>query len=190
MHFKQPDVPLKMLSLTAHGDIKCHRASFLKEFYLLELMHNVQQPDGSKGSQKLDLNHLEAQDNMIGFENKHLRIIGPESGSSPSNGSFVSITYSVNLTCEGKDMPLMLESNDEFEFEIGTGAVIPCIEAALLQMTAGQSACICMGLPPRDLIVAAALDSEEAVACVYSSESNPFPHLLFCEILILYGMPM
>ncbi|KAJ8430266.1 hypothetical protein Cgig2_030665 [Carnegiea gigantea] len=168
MFFKQPDVPLEMLSLTAHDDIKCHPTSFLKEFYLLELMHNVQQPGGSQGSQKLDPNHVDARDNMIGLGNKHLSISGPESGSSPSNGSFVSITYSVNLTCEGKDIPLLLESSDEFEFEIGTGAVIPCIEAALLQMTAGQSVCIFMGLSSRDLIMAAAVDSEEAVACLSS----------------------
>lgn len=168
MFFKQPDVPLEMLSVTAHGDIKCHPTSFLKEFYLLELMHNVQQPCGSQGSQKLDPNHVDAGDNMIGLGNKHLSIRGPESGSSPSNGSFVSITYSVNLTCERKDIPLLLESSDEFEFEIGTGAVIPCIEAALLQMTAGQSVCIFMGLSSRDLIMAAAVDSEEAVACLSS----------------------
>jgi hypothetical protein len=49
-----------------------------------------------------------------------------------------------------------LESNNEFEFEIGTGAVKNQIESCVSQLSVNQSACFIAELPPKDLILAAA----------------------------------
>ncbi|KAJ4976047.1 hypothetical protein NE237_001153 [Protea cynaroides] len=87
------------------------------------------------------------------------KIEGLDSGVFPSNGSLICISYVVSLVREGEHMKEPLESSDEFEFEVGTGAVIPQVEACVTQMSMNQSALFNTGLPPHDFIFAAAGDS-------------------------------
>ncbi|KAF3450488.1 hypothetical protein FNV43_RR06571 [Rhamnella rubrinervis] len=87
-----------------------------------------------------------------------LDIEGPDSGVSTSNGCLSCISYSVSLSIRGENTKELLESSDEFEFEIGSGSVISHLETVVTQMTVGQSAYFSMDLPPQELILAAADD--------------------------------
>ncbi|KAL6184117.1 hypothetical protein ACLB2K_045521 [Fragaria x ananassa] len=61
-----------------------------------------------------------------------------------------------------------LESSDDFEFEIASGALNPHLESVLIQMSVGQSACFIMDLPPREFIFAAADDSTRMLSLLSS----------------------
>jgi FKBP-type peptidyl-prolyl cis-trans isomerase 2 len=50
---------------------------------------------------------------------------------------------------EGGHTKELIESKDEFEFEMGAGAVISALEAVVTQMSAGQCAHFNMNLPPQ-----------------------------------------
>ncbi|PQQ21239.1 small RNA 2-O-methyltransferase [Prunus yedoensis var. nudiflora] len=93
---------------------------------------------------------------------------GPDSGVTPSNGSLSSVSYSVSLVTEGEHMKELLESSDDFEFEIASGAVIPHLEPVIMQMTVGQSAFFSMDLPHQELILAAADDSARMLSLLSS----------------------
>ncbi|KAE8735713.1 Double-stranded RNA binding protein-related / DsRBD protein-related, putative isoform 2 [Hibiscus syriacus] len=97
-----------------------------------------------------------------------VNIEGPDSGLCPSNGSLSCVCDSLSLVTKGELQKELLESIEEFEFEMGTGAVIPCLEAVVSQMSVGQSACFYTELPPEDLVLAAAKDSENALAFLSS----------------------
>ncbi|XP_022139952.1 small RNA 2'-O-methyltransferase-like isoform X2 [Momordica charantia] len=101
---------------------------------------------------KLPCNYPEYGDSSVNIQ-------GSDSGTSPSNGSLVCISYNVALIAEGAEVKEPIENNDEFEFEIGTGCVIPCLEANVQQMSVGQSACFCAELAPREFILAAAIET-------------------------------
>ncbi|XP_043689681.1 small RNA 2'-O-methyltransferase-like [Telopea speciosissima] len=89
---------------------------------------------------------------------------GLDSGVFPSNGSLICISYVVSLVRKGEHMKESLESSDEFEFEVGTGAVIPQVEACVTQMSMNQSAHFNTELPPREFIFAAAGDSLKSIS--------------------------
>ena len=89
-------------------------------------------------------------------------IDGPESENIPSNGCLVCICYSVFLVNEGDKE--LVEKNDEFEFELGSEAVIPDLEAVVGQMGVGQSACFRVELPPEELIFAANGDPKRTLS--------------------------
>ncbi|XP_043689599.1 uncharacterized protein LOC122640458 [Telopea speciosissima] len=57
-----------------------------------------------------------------------------------------------------------LESSDEFEFEVGTRAVIPQVEACVTQMSMNQSVHFNTELPPHEFIFAAAGDSAKSIS--------------------------
>lgn len=88
-----------------------------------------------------------------------LKIEGPDSGVCPCNGSLPCISYSVSLVVEGENMKEVIESCNEFEFEIGVGAVISFIEEVVMQMSVGQYAYFNTNLLNSDLIFASAGDS-------------------------------
>ncbi|KAI3681206.1 hypothetical protein L6452_35991 [Arctium lappa] len=79
-------------------------------------------------------------------------IDGPDSENIPSSGCLVCVCYSVFLVKEGDKE--LLEKNDEFEFELGSEAVIPDLEAVVAQMGVGQSAHFRVEVP-QELIFAA-----------------------------------
>ncbi|KAK4796414.1 hypothetical protein SAY86_028740 [Trapa natans] len=85
-------------------------------------------------------------------------IEGQGSGISPTSGSLARITYSVSLVPADGHTKELLESADEFEFEMGTGAVISHLEVAIAQMSVGQSACFSIDIPDQEQILAASDD--------------------------------
>ncbi|XP_047311145.1 small RNA 2'-O-methyltransferase-like [Impatiens glandulifera] len=89
---------------------------------------------------------------------------GSDFGVLPSYGSLVCITYIVNLVGEEECEKEPLESCEEFEFEIGIGAVLPSIEAVVSQLSVGQSACFHVELPPTELILATAANSDRIMS--------------------------
>ncbi|KAF2317898.1 hypothetical protein GH714_041218 [Hevea brasiliensis] len=97
-----------------------------------------------------------------------LNIEGLDSGVCPSTESLLCISYSVSLVTEGKHVKQLLESNDEFEFEMGSGAVISPLESVLTQMSVGQSAFFSMNLPPCEYILASTDDSEGIISLLTS----------------------
>ncbi|GAB4840701.1 hypothetical protein Ancab_021468 [Ancistrocladus abbreviatus] len=153
-YFKQPDMPLDILTSSGSAvDIRCYHSHFLRGFALCRLMHNAQLETNSlQGS----LFHLDQPSAVPEHGTDLLNIEGQESGSYPLIGSLVCTSYIASLVRE-KDEERVIESAGEFEFEIGTGAVIPCIEAAVMQMTVGQS-CWSYAKFPLKLILAATTD--------------------------------
>ncbi|XP_031249532.1 small RNA 2'-O-methyltransferase-like isoform X2 [Pistacia vera] len=158
-YLKDPDMSLEKLNYSAGAlDIRFSPENFFKKFALCRSSHNVHHSE-SQGGRFLKSNSI----NMLDAIPEHgvccLSIGGPDFGVCPSNGSLLFISYSVSLVIEAENMKELLESKEEFEFEIGTGAVISCVEAVITQMSVGQSACFNTQLPPQELILAAADDT-------------------------------
>ncbi|KAJ3679356.1 hypothetical protein LUZ60_017367 [Juncus effusus] len=81
---------------------------------------------------------------------------GNDSGVFPSVGSLVGVNYEIYLVKEGdSNLRCLVERNEEFEFEIGTGSVIPQVESCITQISVDQSAKFTSKLPSRDLVLAA-----------------------------------
>ncbi|CAN0911354.1 Small RNA 2'-O-methyltransferase [Linum grandiflorum] len=97
-----------------------------------------------------------------------LTVEGCDSGACPANGSLLCVSYSVFLAIEGEETKELLERKDEFEFEIGTGAVVSPLEAVVTQMSVGQSALFHTRLPPEYSILAAGNDSGRLLSLISS----------------------
>ncbi|KAL5727335.1 hypothetical protein ACHQM5_000545 [Ranunculus cassubicifolius] len=135
-YLKQIDMPLDI-----HG-IRVYPDKFRKELSLCLSVHNFQH------------NSLfESQDELKSFH-----IEGPDTGVYPSNGCLACICYSISLKQQGEQTKEVVESCNEFEFEIGTGAVSPLLELCVTQMSTDQTASFATELPPKNLIMAAAGD--------------------------------
>jgi hypothetical protein len=89
---------------------------------------------------------------------KLTHIEGPDSGVFPSHGSLTCISYTASLVTKDKAKTYLLESHNEFEFEIGTGAVSNQLESCVTQLSVNQTARFVAELPPRDLIMAASCE--------------------------------
>ncbi|KAL8138695.1 hypothetical protein V2J09_004696 [Rumex salicifolius] len=160
VYFMQPDIlSEKLTSFGATSGIHFEKSQFLKEFNLYQSIHDLWlKASPRRGS---FLSHINQQSNIPRHDIEKLVIEGPETGAAPSNGSLACIKYNVFLVSEVEKHHL--ESSDEFEFEIGTGSVIPNIEAVVLQMVVEQSACLNSELPPHEFILAAANDPSKAL---------------------------
>ncbi|KAK9714443.1 hypothetical protein RND81_06G094900 [Saponaria officinalis] len=181
MYCRQPSLYTEKLPLSGDShELKCNAPSFFKEFYFCQLMHDAQQPRDAIGGRKRNRDLVDSQNGLVNEVNEHLSTEGTLSGSSPSIGSLVSISYTVYLVSEGTEIRVVIDKSDEFEFEIGTGAVISCVEAAVLQMKVGHSMCFCMDLPPKELILASTVDYEKVLSFLSSS-----PCYLECTTSIL-----
>ncbi|KAK8629062.1 hypothetical protein V6N13_077919 [Hibiscus sabdariffa] len=156
--FKDTAMPLeKQKQLANVFGIKFCPQNFSKEVVQCASVYNCQQNDtlGGKDPESYD---------VVENDLSSVNIEGPESGLCPSGGSLLCVSYSVSLVTKGELQKELLESIEEFEFEMGTGAVIPCLEVVVSQMSVGQSVCFYRELPPEDLVLAAAKDSENALA--------------------------
>uniref|UniRef100_A0A5B6YQG9 Small RNA 2'-O-methyltransferase n=2 Tax=Davidia involucrata TaxID=16924 RepID=A0A5B6YQG9_DAVIN len=168
-YFKEPDMSLD--KLTSSGDvldIRFYPQNFFKEFELCLSVHNVWQSIGTQGGRLSDSNSMNQLDDMVGASMCPINIEGPDSGVSPSHGSLACICYTISLVREGELMKELLESSEDFEFEIGTGAVIAHLEGVVTQMSVGQSAFFYMELPPQELILAAAGESARTLSLLSS----------------------
>ncbi|KAD3069013.1 hypothetical protein R6Q59_016995 [Mikania micrantha] len=108
-----------------------------------------------------DTNHSSSVDSACSYN-----IEGPDSEVFAANGCLVCVSYSVFLVKEGEKE--FLEKNDEFEFELGSEAVIPEFEVAVAQMSVGQSACFNVELPSQELIFAANGDPARVLSLLSS----------------------
>ncbi|MBA0568598.1 hypothetical protein Golob_006077 [Gossypium lobatum] len=142
-------------------DIKFYRQIFFKEVVKCLSVCNCQHNE-TLGGKEPELN------GVVENDASYINIEGADSGLCPSNGSLLCVCYSVSLVTKGELQKELLESIEEFEFEMGTGAVIPCLEAVVSQMSVGQSACFYTELPPEDLVLAAAKDLANALAFLTS----------------------
>ncbi|KAF3955072.1 hypothetical protein CMV_019669 [Castanea mollissima] len=168
MYFKDLNLPSEKLNSTANDlDVQFSHENFLKEFVLCRSIHTVHHTE-TEGVKFLEPNTMSMLNTIPEQGVQSLNIEGPDSGVFPSNGSLLCISYSVFLVTEGEHMKENLESNPEFEFEIGVGAVIPHLEAAVTLMSIGQSACFKMELPPKEFILAAAVNSARTLSLLSS----------------------
>lgn len=172
-------MPLEKLASAA--DIHIYPEKFAKTFASCPSIHNLHQRNETQRERLLDSNSINQPYIMPGHELYSFNIKGPDSGTSPSNGSLACINYVAFLVAEGEHMKERVESNDEFEFEIGVGAVVPHLEAVVTQMSVGQSACFNMDLPPQELILAATGDPVKTISLLSSSELIPPFTFILCK---------
>jgi hypothetical protein len=179
VYFRDIDMPLEKLNSTANSlNIWICHENFSKEFALYRSIHNVYHSE-TQGVKFLEPNSMSMLNTMPGQGVFSLNIEGPDSGVCPSNGSLLFISYSVSLVTEDEHMKEILESSDEFEFEIGVGAVIPHLEAVVTRLSVRQSACFKTDLAPKEFILAAAVDSARNFSLLSSGElPSPFIEML------------
>lgn len=165
MYFKQLDMPMeKLCSFGRSHNIKVYTQNFSQEFATCLSIYGVKQSYyprecSTLGSVCIDEPNRKQENEMILFN-----IEGLDSGVFPSPGSLTCISYSVALVREGESLKEPLESNDEFEFEIGTGGVINQLEACVSQLSINQAAQFIIELPSRELILAAAGESSRRLS--------------------------
>lgn len=170
MYFKNPDIPVERLNCSAiELNINFYHQHLMKAFGMYQSVENFWHSE-TQGGKLLQSNCMNMTYTVPGHGIRSLNIEGPDSGVSASNGCLSCISYSVLLLTEGENTKELLESTDEFEFEIGTGSVISHLETVVMQMTVGQSAFFCMDLPPQELILAATDDCERILSLLTSSE--------------------
>ncbi|XP_042421447.1 small RNA 2'-O-methyltransferase-like isoform X2 [Zingiber officinale] len=155
-YFKQLDIPVETLSSfgSAHG-ITVSVENVRKEFSLylstLGLKQNYCLENSSLESFCKNHPDRKLENGMV-----MLSIDGLESGIFPLHGSLICIGCAVALVKIGDPEKYYLESKDEFEFEVGTGAVIYQIEACVTQLSVNQTAQFVTDIPSRDVILVAA----------------------------------
>ncbi|XP_048337529.2 small RNA 2'-O-methyltransferase [Ziziphus jujuba] len=168
MYFMNPDMPAERLNCSATElNIQFYPQHLMKAFGLYQSVQNFWHSE-IQGGILLQSNRMNMPHTMLGHGIGSFNIEGPDSGVSASNGCLSCISYSVSLLTEGENTKELLESTDEFEFEIGSVSVISHLETVVTQMTVGQSAFFCMDLPPKELILAATDDCERVVPMLAS----------------------
>lgn len=140
-YLKKLNIPQEDLTSYGNGlDLDFYPQHISKELNLFSLVHNNLLAINNK-------NQLHSVDTVCSY-----KIEGPDSDVFASNGCLVCVSYSVFLDKEGEKE--FLEKHDEFEFELGSEAVMPEFEAAVAQMGVGQSAFFKVELPSQELIFA------------------------------------
>lgn len=174
-YFKKLDMALE--ELTSCGDvldIQFDSQLFIKEFSLAVSVYTFWQSIGVQEEDKvLDSACINQLNGMLGDKVGFIDLKGPDSGVSPSNGWLVCIVYSICLVTGGEYEKELVESTEDFEFEIGSGAVISCLESVVAQMSVGQSARFYMKFPPQELIVASAHDPSLILPVLTPGEFSP-----------------
>ncbi|KAL6206519.1 hypothetical protein ACLB2K_023767 [Fragaria x ananassa] len=167
IYFRDPNVPLERLKAYADGlDLRFEPKFFVEAFMLCQSLHNVCYNEIEEGKLVYPYS-MNVPNGLAGHRFRSLNIEGCDSGISPSNGSLSCVSYSASLVTE-VHIKEQLESIDDFEFEIASGAVNQHLESVLIQMSVGQTACFIMDLPPRELIFAAADDSARMISLLSS----------------------
>ncbi|EPS66219.1 hypothetical protein M569_08558, partial [Genlisea aurea] len=153
--FEKPDMSSEELNLLSEQFSFCSTDQFLKRFTSYRSLQKV----GGDA----------AAADVMEYEPTLFNIKGQSSGVTPSSGCLASIRYSVSLISEERIEKEFLESREEFEFEFGNEAVTSQVEAAIAQISVGQTACFRLELLPVDLILAAADDPAAALSLLSSS---------------------
>ncbi|KAL3512918.1 hypothetical protein ACH5RR_025635, partial [Cinchona calisaya] len=161
----------KLISFAKELDIQFHSEYFLKQFTICPLVHNFWTSFARTEDGLLDSGNMKANDDILENVASSLSIGGQASGVHPSSGSLACISYTSCLVTGGC-MKEHLESNEEFEFEMGSGAVISYIEGIVTQISVGQSSCFSVELPPLEFILAAADDSATTLSLLSSRKCS------------------
>ncbi|XP_068655378.1 small RNA 2'-O-methyltransferase [Aristolochia californica] len=155
-YFKELDISVE--ELTRFGDaqgVHVYPDVFTREFMLCRSAHN-HWPKSILKKCCSEAHPNKNHENGISL----IKIEGPDSGSCPSIGSLVCISYSVSLLRDGHSyLTQPLESGDDFQFEVGVGAVIHQLEACVMQLSLNQNAQFVTEIPSEDLILASAGES-------------------------------
>ncbi|KAJ7969133.1 Small RNA 2'-O-methyltransferase [Quillaja saponaria] len=168
MYFKDLNMTLENLNHYADvNNIQIYSTNFFKEFALCQILHD-NQCNSSQGSKLLESICVNTSYSMPGYEVCSLKIEGPDSGVWTCSGSLTCISYSVSLVTKDERMKVLLEGQEEFEFEVGVGALISHIEAIVMQMSVGQSACFNTNIPAPELLLASASDSARTLSLLSS----------------------
>ncbi|CAJ1935878.1 unnamed protein product [Sphenostylis stenocarpa] len=114
--------------------------------------------------------YMNSLDDILGNVVQSLKIEGPYSGVRPCNGSLPCIRYSVSLAVESQNVKEVIEVYDEFEFEVGVGAVVSYIEEVVMQMSVGQCAYFSTNFLAPDLFSASAGDSVKMLSLLSSKD--------------------
>ncbi|XP_031499970.1 small RNA 2'-O-methyltransferase isoform X2 [Nymphaea colorata] len=156
--FKQFDFPVeKFVCLgSAHGihvSVSNFSQQFSKQITLYGSLHNVQQKNASIKRRLSDAINGRNQPNSPHENGKiHFNIEGPDSGIYASNGSLACISYAVFWV--NGDQRNCVDRNEQFEFEMGVGAVIFPVEDCVSQMSVNQVGNFITSVPSEELIQA------------------------------------
>ncbi|RAL41981.1 hypothetical protein DM860_016356 [Cuscuta australis] len=163
-------------------DILIYPEQFLKEFRICLSTHHQFQSIGATSHSFLACEYMHQQNNKLGDNVCFSKIDDQDSGVTPSTGCIVCLSYNIALVVvvEGKSIKELIESSEEFDFEVGCGAVFPLLETVVLQMSIGQSASIKMELPPEEYILGAAVNSATIVTLLSTGSC-----FLECHITLL-----
>ncbi|KAG2631798.1 hypothetical protein PVAP13_2NG047950 [Panicum virgatum] len=156
-YFKQLNTKMDKLYLSKCIDsFKIHPNIFLQEFAMCLSVYSKTGCNDSGICSSVGPFIVDTPKKQLESTATLTHIEGPDSGVFPSHGSLTSISYTASLVMKDKAKIYLLESHNEFEFEIGTGAVNNQLESCVTQLSVNQAACFIAELPPRDLILAAA----------------------------------
>lgn len=150
--------------------VKIHSNIFLQEFAMCLSVYGKTGGNDSAMCSAVGPFSMDTQKKHLESPAKLTHIEGPDSGGFPSHGSLTCISYTASLVTKDKAKTYLLESRNEFEFEIGMGAVSNQLESCVTQLSVNQSACFVAELPPWDLIMAAASDSSHELSNISSGE--------------------
>lgn len=150
--------------------VKVHSNIFLQEFAMCLSVYGKNGGSDSAMCSAVGPFSMDTQKKHLESTAKLTHIEGPDSGVFPSHGSLTCISYTASLVTKDKAKTYLLESHNEFEFEIGMGAVSNQLESCVTQLSVNQTARFVAELPPRDLIMAASCEFSHDLSNV-SSES-------------------
>ncbi|KAG8083655.1 hypothetical protein GUJ93_ZPchr0016g2580 [Zizania palustris] len=158
-YFKQLNKHVENVSLSKNTDgLTIYPEKFLQEFFMCLCIYGNTGDDDSRTCNTVGSLSTDTSKPKLENYATLAHIDGPDSGVFPSHGSLTCICYTASLVVKDKAKSYLLESNNEFEFEIGIGAVRNQIESCVTQLSVNQTACFVAEMPPRDLILAAATE--------------------------------
>ncbi|KAJ8545290.1 hypothetical protein K7X08_017873 [Anisodus acutangulus] len=167
------DMSVEEMTSSAKGfDILIYPQQFVKEFSLCQFLPKYRWSSATLAGNFLCPSYSNVQNNPLEDE--------VSSGMTPSSGSLVCVTYKIYLATERECTKEHLEGSEEFEFEIGSGAVSPALEAVVTQMSVDESACFTMELPSKEIVLAVARDSANILSLLFSGTC-----LVKCEVTLL-----
>ncbi|KAL3344934.1 hypothetical protein AABB24_024071 [Solanum stoloniferum] len=167
------DMSVEEITSSAKGfDILIYPQQLVKEFTLCQTLPKYQWGSATLAGSFVCPSYSNVQNNTLEEE--------LSSGTTPSSGSLVCVTYKIYLATERECIMEHLEGSEEFEFEIGSGAVSPVLEAVVTQMSVDQSACFTIELPAKEIVLAVAHDSANIISLLSSGTC-----LMKCEVTLL-----
>lgn len=167
IYFEEPRMSLEKLNAYSETfDIQFTPSYYFKVFELCPSVHESGSTKNLAACGVVNFNCTDSKE-----DEPYCGSGGECSGVTLSNGSLACISYSVSLVTEGESTKEDVESCEEFEFEVGNEAVVPHLEAAVIQLVVGQSATFRMELPPSEFILAAARNSASVLSFLSSSKT-------------------